>query len=293
MIARRRPGHPIASVIREVRGLLGRDGISVETVVVKRKRDVRRATSSAVKAGSDLVICIGGDGTVLQVATSLAGTSVPLAIVPTGTGNLLASNLGIPHPVDEAIHTALSGRTRRIDVGRLSIGGKRRAFTVACGIGFDADVMERTESEEKGRWGRFAYLASAIQESGNLQNAPHEITLDGVSMATDAAQILVANFGRVPPGVRVRGVRPDDGLLDVFVIRASGRLPALMAGLEALRQTELGESDGHRVFRAQARKIRIETRPERRVEVDGSVVGTTPIRVAIRPSALTVMVPRR
>jgi diacylglycerol kinase (ATP) len=293
LIARRRKGRPVAQVVREVRRLLDQEGITAKAKVVKRKREVRRAASRAVKARYDLVIGVGGDGTILQVVTSLAGTEVPLGIVPTGTGNLLAGNLGIPDPVRKAVRTALGGQPRRIDVGRLTIGGKQRDFTVACGVGFDADVMDRTDSQQKGRWGKIAYLASAILETGNIRNAPHDITLDGVGTRTDAAQILVANLGRVPPGIALPGVRQDDGLLDVFVINASGPISALMAGWEAVRQTELGESDGGRVFRAQAREVEIDTTPNRRVEVDGSVVGTTPIKITVRPAALTVMGPAR
>ena len=236
-------------------------------------------------------MCIGGDGMVLQVATALAGSGIPLGIVPTGTGNLLAGNLKLPHGREDAVRTALTGRPRRIDVGRITVGGKRRDFTVACGVGFDADVMEGTDPIQKGRWGKIAYLASAIRETGNIRNEPHTITLDGVRTTTDAAQVLVANFGRVPPGIKVRGVRADDGILDVFVIRADGPLPALLAGWEALRQTGPGESGG--VLRARARKIRIDTDPARRVEMDGSVIGSTPVKISIRKAALTVMVPRQ
>ena len=294
VIAREREGRPIAESVADVERALSEEGATVmDTQIVKRKREIRRLTAKAAKDGCDVVVAVGGDGTVLQVATALAGTQVALAIVPTGTGNLLAGNLGIPHPLEEAVHTAVAGRRRRIDVGKLSVGGKRRAFTVACGAGFDADVMDRTDSEEKGRWGRFAYLANAIREGGNIRNVTHQITLDGVRSTTEAAQVLIANFGRVPAGLKVRGVRADDGLLDVFIVRASGPLPALLAGWEALRTTDQGEHDGGRVFRAQARKVRVETSPKRRVETDGSVVGRTPFTASIRPAALTVMVPRR
>lgn len=293
VIGRDRKGRPIGESVDEVRRLLAEQHATITDVcIVKKKRDVRRLTRAAAKNGCDVVIAVGGDGTVLQVATALAGTEVALAIVPTGTGNLLAGNLGIPKDPGEAVHTAVAGRRRRIDVGRLTVDGKRRAFTVACGAGFDADVMDLTDSEDKGRWGRFAYLASAIQAGGNIRNVTHEITLDGVRSTTEAAQVLIANFGRVPAGLKVRGVRADDGLLDVFIVRASGPLPALLAGWEALRTTEQGENGSGRVFRAQARKIRVETTPKRKVETDGSVVGKTPFTASIRPRALTVMVPR-
>lgn len=293
VIGRYRKGRPIADAVHEVGRLLDGEGVAAECKVVRRKREVRKETARAVKAGHDLVVCVGGDGAVLQVATSLAGTDVALAIVPMGTGNLLARNLRVPHPPTEAVRTAITGRPRRIDLGQVTVAGKRRDFTVACGVGFDADVMGRTDSDEKARWGKMAYLASAFAESGNIRNVRHDITLDGVRMTTEAAQVIVANFGRLPPGFKVRGIRPDDGLLDVFVVRASGPLPALLAGWEAIRQTKTGESDSGRVMRAKARKVRVDTDPDRQVELDGSVVGTTPIRISIRPSALTVMVPRR
>ncbi len=188
---------------------------------------------------------------------------------------------------------ALIGRRRRIDVGRIDVGGKRRSFTVACGVGFDAEVMERTDSARKARWGRLAYLASAVLETGTIRDAPHRLTIDGKRSTMDAAQVLIANFGRLPAGLQVRGVRSDDGLLDVFVIRASGPLPALLAGWEAIRSTGDGDKDGDRVFRIKARKVRVDTQPSRRVETDGSSVGRTPITVSVRPAALTVMVPKR
>jgi diacylglycerol kinase family enzyme len=292
VIGRFRKGRPIADAVHEVGRLLDREGVVAECKVVRRKREVRKETARAVKAGHDLVVCVGGDGAVLQVATSLAGTDVALAIVPTGTGNLLARNLRVPHAPADAVRTAITGRPRQIDLGQLTVGGKRRDFTVACGVGFDADVMGRTDSEQKGRWGKLAYLASAFAASGNIRNVRHDITLDGVRTTTEAAQVIVANFGRLPPGFKVRGIRSDDGLLDVFVVRASGPLPALLAGWEAIRQTAPGESDSGRVMRARARKVRVVTDPERQVEIDGSVVGTTPIRISVRPLALTVMDPR-
>ena len=293
VIGRIRRGHHVAAVVHEAVNVLAEHDVRVRSKLVWKKKQLRRATARAVEAGVDLVVAVGGDGTVQQVADSLSGSGVPLAIVPTGTGNLLAGNLGIPHPPEEAIRTALSGRRRRIDLGRIDVGHKHRVFTVACGVGFDADVMERTDSAEKSRWGKVAYLAGAVLEAGKITNASHEITIDGVRQQMDAAQVFVANLGRVSAGLRVRGVRSDDGLLDVFVIRASGPLPALLAGWEAIRGTDPDQHDGDRVFRARARKVRIRSRPARRVETDGSVVGRTPITLSVRTKALTVMVPRR
>jgi diacylglycerol kinase family enzyme len=179
-------------------------------------------------------------------------------------------------------------------VGRLWIDGKRRAFTIACGIGFDAEVMDATSRGEKLRWGQLAYIANAVTQTGGLRNVPHVLTIDGAVIELEAAQVFVANVGRMLPLLEPRPpVSPEDGLLDVIVITASGPLPALLAGWEAMRQDGMGRSDGGHVFRARARKVRVETKPVRVVEADGSVVGRTPLRATVVPGGLRVMVPAR
>ena len=293
VVGRRRKGRKIREVVREVERLLQAGGWEVDSQVVTRKRDLRRRTAAAVEAHCDVVVAVGGDGAVLEAASALAETKVALGIIPTGTGNLLAGNLKIPNGPAAAVRVLLTGRRRRIDVGRVTINGEHHDFTVACGVGFDAEVMDATGTAQKLRWGRLAYLANAIAQTGSIRNVTHEITLDGVQSTMEAAQVFIANFGRMLPMVAPRRrVRPDDGLLDVIVIRASGPVPGLLAGWEALLQTELGESSGGRVFRAQAREVRIETEPSRLVETDGSVVGKTPLVASILPGALIVMVPR-
>lgn len=293
VVGRRRKGRRNGAVVDSVVSELRKAGWKADGRLVKRKRALRRWTRRAVKSGAAVVVTVGGDGAVVQVATELAGTDTALGIVPTGTGNLLAGNLDIPRDTKKATRTILEGERRRIDFGRVTIGGRERGFAVACGVGFDADVMDATATSEKLRWGKLAYLANAAGRAGKLRNVPHKITLDGVTTTMDAAQVFVANFGRMLPVVEPRNpIVGDDGVLDVIAIRASGPLPGLIAGWEALRQTELGESDGGRVFRARAIDVTIEPETTRLVEADGSVIGETPVAVGIRPGALTVIVPR-
>jgi diacylglycerol kinase (ATP) len=292
VIGRRRKGRKIGRVVRETAALLRAADWRVSTEVVARKRDLRRLAARAVKDRRDVVVAVGGDGAVIEVASSLAESGTHLAIIPTGTGNLLATNLGIPTGTDNAVKVVLAGRQRRIDLGRVRLDDDERDFAVACGIGFDANVMGATPKDQKLRWGKFAYLASVVGQTGTIRNAPHTITIDGVRHSTEAAQVFIANFGGMLPVLQPRRkVRGDDGLLDVIVVRASGPFPALFAGWEALTQKDLGESGGGHVFRAQAREIRIETDPPRLVERDGSVIGQTPITATVRPRALTVIVP--
>ena len=292
VVGRRRKGGHVGGVVREVRATLERAGWKVDSAVVDQKSDLRHYARRAVKRDCHVVVVVGGDGAVNEVATALTGTPVALGIIPTGTGNLLAGNLRLPRRLDRAAQTVISGMCRRIDVGRATVGGKSYNFTVACGIGFDADVMDSTATRSKRRWGKLAYFASAIAASGRIRNVTHEITLDGVTMETEAAQIFVANFGKMMAGLSPRRpVLPDDGLLEVIVVRASGPIPALPAAWEAFRQTDLGDSSGGRVFRAQARKVRISTAQPRLVEIDGNIVGHTPVEASIVAAALTVIVP--
>ena len=292
VIARRRKGRPVADVVRDVAGRLNEAGVRTQARVVRRKRALRRFTARAVRRGCSMVVCVGGDGTVREVATAVAGSAVPLAVIPTGTGNLLAGGLGIPTDISEAIAAALDGTPRRIDCGIVSVGGRRRLFAVACGVGFDAEVMRRTDSREKRRLGVLAYAVNAVREAGSIRDQEHEVTIDGVTSRVPASEVIVANLGRIPPGITVDGVQPDDGVLDVFIIRAPGPLSALAAGWEVIRGA--GEAGGrlHHVHRARARTVKIDARPRRTVELDGSAVGRTPVSIRVKPAALMVMVPQ-
>jgi YegS/Rv2252/BmrU family lipid kinase len=293
VIGRHRNGRPIEHAVRETRHRLEGAGWTVESAVVDRKRQLRKHAARAVKDEVDVVVAVGGDGAVLQVVQVLAETEVALGIIPLGTGNLLAGNLGIPHRLDRAIEVLMGGGRRRIDLGRLTIGEKHRHFSVACGIGFDAEVMEATETKQKDRWGKLAYVASAIRQSRRVSDVTHQVSIDGIESSMEATQIFIANFGRMGLAMKPRlNIEPDDGVLDVIVLRASGRLPGLLAGWEALRQGDEGESTGGRAYRAKAHEVRIDSEPSRLVEIDGSVVGATPIDVSVRPAALTVVIPK-
>jgi len=292
IVGRRRKGRHIGRTVRQVETILRAAGWKISTRMVSRKPALQRAAERAVAKGFDLVVAVGGDGAVVRVASGLAESGLELGIVPMGTGNLLAGNLDVPHGVHDATQVILGRRTRRIDLGHVTLDGAEHDFAVACGIGFDAAVMDATRTGQKLRWGKLAYLANALGQTGTIRNVAHKITLDGVVTETKAAQVFVANFGKMLPFVAPREpIEPDDGLLDVIVVRASGPLPGLLASWEAIRQDGLGESDGGHIFRARAREVRIEASPNRLVETDGNALGRTPIVATIRPGALRVIVP--
>jgi diacylglycerol kinase (ATP) len=293
VIGRHRKGRHIEAIVRDVRANLRADGWKVESAVVTRKRALESRAREAIRDGCDVVVAVGGDGAVVRVASAVAKTHASLGIIPTGTGNLLAANLGIPHQTRAATRVVLRRRTRLIDMGRATTDdGTKRDFAVACGIGFDAEVIDKTGAGQKLRWGKLAYIANAVGQTGTIRNVSHSITLDGETTEFEASQVFVANFGKMLPLVEPRQpILPDDGLLDVMVVRAAGPLPGLLASWEALRQKGMGESDGGHVFRARAKEIRIDSKPSRLVESDGNPLGKTPITISVWPGALRVIAP--
>jgi YegS/Rv2252/BmrU family lipid kinase len=294
VLGRRRKGKQIGLAVRHTRERLEAAGWAVSSAVVAKKKELRQSAAGAVKDGAEVVVAVGGDGAVLQVVNALAASDVALGIVPKGTGNLLAGNLGLPTSIDKAIDVLVTGKRRRIDLGQVTIGRKKRDFAVACGIGFDAVVMDGTQQSEKRRWGKLAYVATAVREGRKVQAADFTVVIDGRTVTATAAQVFVANFGRIGSLVEPRRrVIPDDGLLDVIIVKASGPVEGLLAGLEALRQKDLGESGGGRVIRARGREVAVSASPRQLVETDGSIIGRTPVKAAIRPDALSVIVPAR
>jgi len=292
VIGRKRQGRPIREAVQQTRRLLEAAGWKVETSLVKKKGSVRRRSKDAAKDGTDVVVAVGGDGAVLQVVQGLAETKVALGIVPMGTGNLLATNLRIPRRLEEAVQIVLGDHRRQIDLGKSTVDGKERYFSVACGIGFDATVMDATTLAAKRHWGKLAYAAKAVAESGDLRDVGHVIVLDGKETTMDAGQILIANFGRTGLGLAPRlRIAPDDGLLDVVAISTPGPAEGLLAVWEALRQRTTGTNASGRVLRARARTIEVKPESKRLVEIDGSVIGATPVSATIVPGALTVLCP--
>jgi YegS/Rv2252/BmrU family lipid kinase len=292
VIGRRRVGRQIGPTVHEVERRLAAAGWTVEAKVVYHKRQLRKRAAKAVKDGVDVAVAVGGDGAVFQVVNAIAGSETTLGIIPKGTGNLLAGNIGIPTDLDKAVKVLLEGKPRQIDLGRVKIEGADRDFAVACGVGFDATVMDATDPAEKQRWGKLAYVASAVREGRKIQDVTHEISIDGRTITTKAAQVFVANFGRIGSLVGPRRrVSPNDGEFDVFIVRADGPFEGLLAGWTALRQKNLGEAGDGRVLRARGREVTVKSKPRQLVETDGSVIGRTPIAVSMRPGALRVLAP--
>ncbi|TXS04468.1 phosphatase PAP2 family protein [Streptomyces sp. col6] len=253
--------------------------------------------AAAVRDGASLVVVCGGDGTIRAAADRLAGTGVPLAVVPCGTGNLLARNLGLPVAPTEALAAALGGTERRIDLGRIEGDGLPAThFTAMSGAGLDAAMLENTGSAAKAAIGWPAYVVAGLRGL----RAPRmsvSVRLDGGPVLRRTARmVLLANIGDVQGGATlVPSARPDDGLLDLALFDPHGPggwLRAVGAVLRGGRKPEHSGDTPVEYFTFRHAEVRFATAQSR--ELDGDPVEPGRRFVAeVRPGALTVLLPSR
>lgn len=268
-------------------------GWQAEVLATGGPGDARLLAAYGVAEGVDVVAVFGGDGTTMQAAAALVSTDVALGVIPGGTGNLLAGNLRIPASPARAARALVTARPKRFDLGRMERPSGAQYFAVACGAGYDARVMAGTLAVHKRRWGMAAYVATTLRLISDIRSTMHAITIDGVEYEANAAMVLVANCGEViPPFVRLGpGITPDDGLLDVVVVRANSFSQSVQAVWELLRVSPGTLGDAGYVGHARGREVRVETEPVQPVQLDGEPGGETPFTASVVPGAIKVMVP--
>ncbi|MHB1164734.1 MAG: diacylglycerol/lipid kinase family protein [Candidatus Nanopelagicales bacterium] len=245
----------------------------------------------AMRDGASTVIAWGGDGTVTGVASALALTDVALGIVPGGTGNLLARNLGIPLDLPDAIDTALRGDDRRIDVLDVYLGkGQRRIGAVMCGTGWDADMMAAPEGLKRA----FGWGAYVVQGARRVRQQPMRLRMSvdgGPEQHLYGRTVLIANLGTLVAGLDLLPEAvPDDGLLEVLVIDPSSPLDWLRTTAGIVRGKGSAGDPSRTLLRG--RQVVVTTGHARRRQVDGDLVGDGfGFKVTVLPRALTVRVP--
>lgn len=287
----------LLALVRE--GVRTRTGQDPEIDLSDDAAAMARTVRDAAHGGAPLVVAVGGDGTVRDVAMVLGGTEIPLGIVPVGTANLFAATIGIPQRPDRAAAVLATARTTHVDLGRARWGttagdaSEPRIFVVAAGMGFDAHVMATTARDAKRRFGRYAYFGTAVRELRQVAGRPVRIEADGEVLDLDAIQVLVANAGELIPGLLRPAMRldPDDGRLDVIVIEGVGVVHGVHGALEAIVRRDTGRSGSGRSHRLRAERIRVTGGPGDPVEVDGDVVGSGWLEAECLPGALRVLVP--
>ena len=243
----------------------------------------------AVADGAKLVLVCGGDGTVAACAAVLAGTGVAMAVIPDGTGNLLARNLDIPLELPEALAVAFEGADRQLDV--LDAGDQR--FLVMAGLGFDAALIRDTDERLKARIGWLAYLAGFVRAVRRHRRRRYEITVDDrPPVRRRAIGVLVGNVGQLEAGITLLpDATPDDGMLDVIVLapRTAADWPVLAGRILGKRSASGRQAD---ILRG--RRVRIVAERPVPFEFDGDFVGErSELDVKVLPGALLLRCPQR
>lgn len=271
----------------ELRALLAAEGVTDPMwAEVTKSRFAPARVKGFLKEGADLVFVWGGDGTVQRCIDVLAGSSATLAILPAGTANLLATNLGIPRDLEAAVRVGLHGDRRSLDVG--VVNGER--FAVMAGTGLDAVMIRDADSGLKDAVGRMAYLWTGAK---NVRREPvkAKIRVDGHRwFKGDVTCVLVGNVGKVIGGISAfSDADPDDGRLDVGVVTADG----WWQWARTLGRSAFGDASASPFVQTMTARS-IEVRLDRKVlyELDGGDrTKKKRLDIEVEPGAISVCVP--
>jgi diacylglycerol kinase (ATP) len=273
--------------------------------ITKAAGDARRLARQAAATEVEAIAVYGGDGTVMEVASALVDTQTPMIILPGGTGNSVANELGIPRDIAQACRIACDGTgiLRAVDVGQVTtlpdssedrMGDAHAAaetpyFLLHAGIGLQAQVAQQATRAMKDHVGMLAYLLAGLEVLEKRPHSHYQLTLDGREVECDGLTCLIANTANLgAPGLTLSpSISMSDGLLDVIVIHRAdlGTGVALLAGIVR------GEALHEPVLHVQAQELTVRADPLQEVEVDGEVVSMTPLRIQVLPGAMRILAP--
>jgi diacylglycerol kinase (ATP) len=274
-------------VLKTINAAFQNAGIDWDVSITKKAGDGTRLAQAAVSAGVDAVLVHGGDGTVMEVARGVMHTGTPMAILPGGTANVMAHELGIPVNLVEAAALAVNpeATVRTVDMGQVG----DYSFLLRAGMGFEAAMVEGADRELKDRLGLLAYALSALQELANPEIARYRLILDGQEVETEGLACIIANSGNVGASglFLAPGISVSDGLLDVIIVTRSD-LPSLVA----LAASVVGGAERVQGLQHwQVKEVKISSEPSQTVQLDGEILASTPIEARVVPGAVQVIVP--
>jgi len=248
--------------------------------------DVPRILAHLAERSAALMLAAGGDGTTAETLAAAVEARLPVGILPVGTTNAVAAELGVPSGWAAACDQVLRTfpRTRAIDVARVN----GRISVLACGVGFDAQVMRAATAIRKRRLGRLAYLLAGVQTALRPRLIPFELTLDGVVLRVDAAMVLVANVGTLGiPAFRFGpDIAIDDGLLDVCIYSPRTRLRRAGVALAIALGRQRRHGD---IAYAKARTVRVRAPADEWHEIDGDAFPGGTLEIEVAPGAARVV----
>jgi diacylglycerol kinase (ATP) len=292
-----------AALITDVVAVLHSAAIEVKVIPTESTESVETQTQQAIRGGCDTILVCGGDGTVHQALQSMVGTSAALGVIPMGTANALAADLGLPSSPQKAAKMLLAATPLRVSVGRVFYrdreGAPRsRYFVVAAGIGADAFFFSRLDPRLKQRLGYTHYLIEVLRLWAKYTfptfAASFMETSGPVARVEEVSQLLavrISNFGGLVRNlVPEAAIHNDDLKVIAFKTRSRLRYMRFMAAVWFGRHTYSNIIELVECVTVECRDLEHSTEPSF-VEADGEVLGTLPVRMDVVPQALTLLIP--
>ncbi len=266
-------------------------GIKWEAFITHQAGDAIKFAKASVKTGVDCLAVYGGDGTLTEAITGLIGSEIPLLILPGGSANAMATELGIPADLKEACMLLNQEplETKTIDVGQFD----KRYFIVGISLGFEADIVRGTDRQTKNKIGIFAYLFGATAALKITKKTVYHLKIDGQEHKVKGLMCLIANTGNL----RFSNISFDkhidvsDGFLDVVVVRKAN-LSLLKLIVVTLLKRERPDNL-ELVEHWQSKDISVFSSPKQAVQCDGEILEKIPLHIKVIPEAIKVLVPKK
>jgi diacylglycerol kinase (ATP) len=294
--------------LQEAADFLSRSGWQITWQVVDHSHRATEITRKAVGKGAQVVIAAGGDGTINEIVNGLTGSDTALGVLPTGTTNVWAMQIGIPtlNPLLlnatmskltgpslfrkillDAARVIVEGRTVTVDIGEAA--GKY--FLLWTGVGMDAAIIQSVEMKSKKRLGSWAYVMPAIDTAREYSGTPVKINIDGETISINTPMVVITNIqlysGRLPIGAKAC---VNDARLDVCIFKGEGFFTFVQQAFKVLAKQHLHDPQ---IEYRQFKELVIESARPLPVHVDGEAIAETPVTVRTVPSALRVIIPQK
>src|SRR3989338_7057931 len=273
-------------IIREVKKICVKKKIKLEIEFTTHPKHAMELAKGA-RDKYDLVIVAGGDGTVNEVINGISNSKTTLAIIPFGSTNVLALELGIPFNVKRACELITNGKKVKIDLGYAKTSQEGRYFSMMLGVGFDASLIKKIDSKFKKKWGRWAYPLAGIKHL--FKYKWHNIHVKHKSHSIGYF-VIISNSKSYGGEYQIADkASTTDGLLDLVIINRKKfwKIIAIIFSLSSGKLNSFLRGEYH-----QTKEAHIYSHKKLLVQVDGELIGTAPVKVKIAPKALNVMVNR-
>lgn len=270
--------HTLNSVFRSA-------NVEWDLFLTKKSGDAQQFALEAVEDKVDVVAGFGGDGTIMEVARGIMGSSVPMAILPGGTANLMSVELGVPRDLTKAAEIAANPDSvvKSIDVGEINDS----FFLLRVGLGIAAQKVELADRDMKDRYGLMAYSIAALKAMKDAIPVKYRFNLDGEEFEEEGVTCLIENAGNfgVSGFKASKDISIFDGLLDVILIRDRSFKSFVSVGKSVATSTPTQDTVHH----WQAKEIRITTDPPQSIQIDGEIGWETPVNIKVIPGAVRVL----